>query len=466
MHSDTFDTEKLTVSELHALLNTLLREAVPEVWLEAEISQLTRAASGHIYLTLKDESSQIAAVIWKQSAALLDFVPQSGMSVLCLAQPTIYPVSGRLQVVVRKLLPAGEGILQQRFKELKARLEAEGLFEVSRKRSLPLYPKVIGVVTSLKGAALHDILDTLKRRAPQVRILLIDSRVQGEGAAQELVRAIARANRRNDIDVLIVGRGGGSLEDLWAFNEEVVVRAIFASRIPIVSAVGHEVDISLADLAADLRAATPTAAAELVIPHRDELFKKIDFLEQRLSKVEDLLEKLAQQLDELEISCRRAMKTMLKSATTKLSSLSQANRALSPQRVINRYNERISEHTERLRSASARLLRDSKIKLDGLQRSLEPIRMVSRIRESAEKVRVSDLRLAQTIAKRLLHLRADLKTNEQRLLASHPDTVLRRGFAIVEDVSDGKAITSASALTSAGKGVLRFIDGRVKIDVG
>src|SRR5262245_25435086 len=261
----------LSVGELNALARGLLEEAFATVWVEGEISNLRTYPSGHTYFTLKDDAAQIAAVLFRSAAQSLPFRPEDGLKDVARGRVSLYEARGSFQIVVERLEPAGLGALQLAFEQLKTRLAAEGLFEVSRKRPLPFLPRRIGIVASPAGAALHDILKVLERRFANLEVVLAPSRVQGEGAAREIVEAIRMLNRLEGVDLIILARGGGSLEDLWPFNEEPVARAVVASGIPIVSAVGHEVDVTIADLVADLRAPTPSAAAEMVVRSKIEL---------------------------------------------------------------------------------------------------------------------------------------------------------------------------------------------------
>jgi len=263
-----FHTSKsvLTVSQLTGLLRTTVEGQFSDVWLEGEVSNLRVPGSGHIYCTLKDEFSQIRAVLFRSTALRLKFTLQEGMCIIVRGRLTVYEPRGEYQIVLETVEPKGIGALQLAFEQLKARLAAEGLFDEARKKPLPPFPSTIGVVTSPTGAAIRDMLSVLHRRWPILHIILVPVPVQGEGAGQHVADAVALLNEEAAVDVIIVGRGGGSMEDLWSFNEEVVVRAVAASRIPIVSAVGHETDVTLADFAADRRAATPSAAAETVVP--------------------------------------------------------------------------------------------------------------------------------------------------------------------------------------------------------
>jgi exodeoxyribonuclease VII large subunit len=274
----------LTVSRLNALLQEVVEDNFLMVRVEGEISNFSAPGSGHFYFCLKDEQAQMRAVFFRTRNRLLPFRPQNGMHVLCSGRLSLYPQRGEVQLIVEAVEPVGVGSLQLAFDQLRARLAAEGLFAAERKRPLPPFPAVVGVVTSATGAAIHDILNILRRRSSGLRVLLRPVRVQGEGAAAEIAAAIADFNRFGQIDVLIVGRGGGSLEDLWAFNEEVVARAIHDSAIPVIAAVGHETDITIADLVADLRAPTPSAAAELVVKSRLELERHVDHLQLRLGR--------------------------------------------------------------------------------------------------------------------------------------------------------------------------------------
>ena len=270
------------VSELTGRIKTALEEHLPECWVMGELSQYTHHSSGHRYFTLKDEGSQLSCVLFKWQGQNLSFEPEVGMQVLVWGRVSLYERGGRYQFYVSHMQPAGVGELARAFERLKARLEEEGLFEPERKRPLPPFPQCIGVVTSPTGAAVRDIIHVLQRRAPGVRIVLAPARVQGPGAAEEIATAIERLNRHAAADILIVGRGGGSPEDLWPFNEEITARAIYASTQPVISAVGHEVDYSIADYVADYRAATPSAAAEVVAQEHGQLLRRVGELRARL----------------------------------------------------------------------------------------------------------------------------------------------------------------------------------------
>jgi len=351
----------LSVGQLTDLVKGELEDLFPDVWVSGEISNFSRPHSGHCYLTLKDDAAQIRAVIWRTTAARVPFDLHDGLEVICQGGLEVYAPRGTYQLVIRQIQPQGLGALELALRQLRARLEAEGLFAAERKRPLPRFPRRIAVVTSPTGAAVRDFLEVLRRRWRGADVWILPVRVQGAGAAAEVVAAIARANQlHRQIDCLVVARGGGSLEDLWTFNEEAVVRAIVASRIPVVSAIGHEIDVTLADLAADVRALTPSEAAELVVPARDELLavlrqhqrRLILGLERRVAlarrKLETLASRrefrkplenvhnLARRLDELELCLNRGMANQLQQGRRQLEQTTARLEALSPLGVLGR----------------------------------------------------------------------------------------------------------------------------------
>lgn len=348
----------VTVSRLAALLKEVVEENFVQVWVEGEISNWALPASGHGYFSLKDDQAQLRAVMFRSQLRALNFRPENGMQVICRGRVSIYSQRGEVQLVVEGLEPRGLGALQLAYEQLKTRLAAEGLFAAERKRPLPAYPRTIGVVTSATGAAIHDILNVLERRSSGLRVLLAPVRVQGAEAAAEIVAALAALNRQGEADVLIVGRGGGSLEDLWAFNEEPVARAIAASRIPVISAVGHEVDVTIADFVADLRAPTPSAAAELVVKSRLELENHLDQLrlrlaaqmrgrlvllrertfglQRRLRSPRELLQQLRQRQGECLRRLQRAMEARLQQSRASLATAAGRLDTLSPLQTLAR----------------------------------------------------------------------------------------------------------------------------------
>ncbi len=263
--------ETISVSELTGKIKQTLEEGFSEISVIGEISNFKAHISGHWYFTLKDAGAQISCTMWKGVNNYVFFTPQDGMKVIVSGRITVYAPRGNYQIDARSMKPAGIGELQKAFEDLKRRLYDEGLFDESRKRSIPLFPEKIGIVTAIDGAALQDMINIARRRFPFVELMVVPSKVQGEGAAQEIVNGIKLLNKREEVDLIIVGRGGGSLEDLWCFNEEIVARAIYASQIPVISAVGHEVDFTIADFVADLRAPTPSAAMEIATPDKNEI---------------------------------------------------------------------------------------------------------------------------------------------------------------------------------------------------
>jgi exodeoxyribonuclease VII large subunit len=349
-----------SVAEITREIKLLLETTIPVVWVEGEISNLKFHSSGHLYFSLKDKDSQINCVMWRSRNAGLFFTPQDGMKVLALGKVTVYEKRGYYQFDVIKMQPAGIGELQLAFEQLKNKLQEEGLFDDEFKQLIPQYPESIGIVTSPTGAAIQDLINILNRRFPGIEIILKPVKVQGEGAALEIAAAIDELNEYGKVEVLIVGRGGGSLEDLWAFNEEVVARAIFRSKIPVISAVGHEIDFSISDFVADLRAPTPSAAAELAVPDRTELLNRIfqyrktifeisanliQYQRDRLKslvgsysflKTPDLVRQYQQRLDELIHTMQLTLAHRFNLQTQKLTSLSHRLQALAPESVLKR----------------------------------------------------------------------------------------------------------------------------------
>lgn len=272
-----------TISELNATVRTLLEDAIPSLWISGEVSNLhIHGSSGHAYFSLKDERAQVRCAMFRANSSKMNFILQNGVQVVVRAEVSLYEARGEYQLIVQHIERAGVGVLQQKFLALKNKLQQEGLFDVRHKKPLPKLPCCVGVVTSPQGAAVHDILSVLQRRYPFISVIIYPTQVQGADAAAQITRAIEVANQRCECDVLIIGRGGGSLEDLWSFNEEVVARAIFASTLPTISAVGHEVDFTIADFVADVRAPTPSAAAEIVVPDCSEKIKTVHDYYQRL----------------------------------------------------------------------------------------------------------------------------------------------------------------------------------------
>ena len=295
------ETKIYSVSEVTTLIKSILEMNIPPVWVEGEISSWTKAASGHAYFSLKDSNAQLPCVIWKQNAASLLFKPEEGMNVRVNGGISVYEKSGKYQLIASQVQPAGVGDLYQQFEKLKTRLSAEGLFDEDKKTALPQIPFIIGVVTSPDGAVISDIINVLNRRAPYVTVKLEPTRVQGVGSAEEIATALKKMDSEGEVDLIIIGRGGGSIEDLWSFNEEVVARAIFDCNTPIISSVGHEIDYTIADFVADLRAPTPSAAAELAAPKMDDLLYAIgEYSKTVYELISDYIREYERQIDEYE----------------------------------------------------------------------------------------------------------------------------------------------------------------------
>lgn len=418
----------LTVSRLTSLLRGVLEENFEQVWVRGEVSNFSQPSSGHFYFSLKDSGAQLRCVLFRGAARNLKFRPQDGMELIVRGRISVYDQRGEYQLVCEYLEPAGLGALQAAFLQLRERLAREGLFEEGRKRPLPCLPRRIGVVTSATGAAIHDILNVLKRRFASLEVLLYPVRVQGEGAALEIARAIADMNRLKLADVLIVGRGGGSLEDLWAFNEEVVARAVYRSAIPVISAVGHETDWTICDFTADLRAPTPSAAAELVIASADELRGKVDALGHRL---------------------RLAMENRLASLESRISSLRRL--LADPTAAIGHLSQRVDDLTARLelapRNSLARMLENF--------RRLEELLLLHSPSARAEKMRQ---RLTLLLAKaerltlvRLETVRQEFGNNSARLDVLSPLATLSRGYSITTRLDNGTVVKDASRLVTGDR---------------
>lgn len=365
----------MTVSQLAAHARQLLESGIGRIWLQGEIGSLSKASSGHWYFNLKDNHSQLRCAMFRQRNIRVSPSPKEGDAVLVQAQVSLYEPRGEFQLIVEQLLPAGEGSLKARFEALKALLASEGLFDSERKRPLPPAPSRIGVITSATGAAIHDIITVLGRRDPSLAIVIYPVLVQGQQAATQIARAIALANRRQEVDLLIVGRGGGSAEDLFCFNEAEVVRAIAASELPVVSAVGHETDTTLACLAADRRAPTPSAAAELVSRDRSAERQRLLLLEQRLRgavsrqlqrqllRQQQLDARLtrqhpqrrwqqqSQRLDELQLRLQRALRAREQQLAERFGQLQARLQRQHPQQLLNRQQQRLQQLSDRARRA-------------------------------------------------------------------------------------------------------------------
>jgi exodeoxyribonuclease VII large subunit len=427
----------LTVSALTGLIKGTLAEAFPAVWVKGEISGFKRHGSGHLYFALKDAGAVLGCVMWKGRAGRLAFEPQDGHEVEAFGAVSVYEPQGRYQLVVDELRPAGVGALLLALEELKRRLAAEGLFDPARKRPLPRYPARIGLVTSPTGAAVRDLVKVLRARWPSIGLVLAPVRVQGEGAAREIAAAIERVDRFGNVDLLIVGRGGGSLEDLWAFNEEPVVRAIAACRRPVISAVGHEVDVTLADFAADLRAATPSNAAELAVPDRT-----------------DVAHRVAQWRGRLE----RAARAAAADRRRRLEALTARYGFRRQEEALGHLQQRVDELLDRLHDAVRSMLEHARERLRHVA-SRYGLREWPRLLE-ARREELEDHReqLDAAVVQAVLARRTRALALADRLRALSPRLVLERGYCLVRG-PDGTFVRAAAALAVGERLMIEFARG-------
>lgn len=384
-----------TVSRLNREVRTILETAFPLLWIEAELSNFSRPASGHWYFSLKDEAAQVKCAMFKNRNQLVKVLPQNGKQVLVRARIGLYEPRGDYQIIIEHMEEAGDGTLRRQFDILKSRLGDEGLFDSLHKKAIPETITRVGIITSSSGAAIHDILTTLQRRFPMQQTIIYAVPVQGKGAANKIAQAISTANKRNEVDVLIVARGGGSLEDLWEFNEEVVARAIFNSEIPVVSGIGHEVDFTIADFVADQRAATPTAAAELISPDRYQQLQKlksiesrflylmqqqlqqkqqkIDWLTKRLRHPAERLQSLQNKLDNLRQRQHQAIKNKLEKETAKVSLFNAKLQKHDPTQKVQQLKLRYENINRRFKRSTAQIIMTKKQKLAHLIHTLDAL---------------------------------------------------------------------------------------------
>jgi exodeoxyribonuclease VII large subunit len=409
------DSTVVSVSELLRSVRDALETRFALQWVSGEISGLKLAPSGHLYFVLKDDRAQADCVMFRGRAALLDWEPREGLRVEVRALVTLYEPRGRFQLNVETMRRAGPGPLYERFLRLKEKLEKEGLFDPAGRREIPAYPRRIGIVTSLAAAALRDVLTTLARRNPSIPVVVYPAPVQGEGAAAAIAAAIAAASRRAECDVLLLVRGGGSIEDLWQFNEEVVARAIRASRIPVVVGVGHETDVTIADLAADRRAPTPTAAAELVSPPRAELAARLALLAARAA---------------------REMRRRLEYATQALDGATR--RLVHPAERLRNWRRLLAQLTARLAAAAAR-----------------------RLERERYRLREHPPRLAAALARRLHQAGARLEVLGARLASLDPTAVLARGYSITR-AADGRVLRDSAAVAEGERLITTLARGWVE----
>jgi len=433
----------LTPSTLNRLVRDLLGDVFPFVWIEGELSNVAKPASGHLYFTLKDSGAQVRCAMFKPKSASLRFRPVDGMQVLLRAKVGLYEPRGEFQLVAESMEPAGEGALQREFEQLKARLGAEGLFAQARKRPLPRYAKRIGVITSATGAAVRDVLSVLARRWPLADVEVLPVPVQGREAPPAIVRMLNKASASQRYDVLLLTRGGGSLEDLWAFNDEAVARAIHASAAPVVSAVGHEIDFSIADFVADLRAPTPSAAAELLVPDAVAIMRHLQQLQQRMVTLQQRkLQAHSQRVDHL------------------LARL-QAQR---PQARLARDRERLIHLQSRLTGVLREQTQQRTKRLERLHNRLLAQHPRTRLPLLARRLAEQDQRLRRAIALTLERKQTAVRHIGRALHAVSPLATLERGYAILFDDA-GRVLRSVAATKTGDRLTARLADGELRVNV-
>jgi len=426
----------LSVSRLTALLRGVLEENFEQLWVQGEVSNLSYPSSGHCYFTLKDAGAQLRCVMFKSAVKNLKFRLTDGMALICRGRISVYDQRGEYQLICEYLEPAGIGALQTAFVQLKEKLAGEGLFADAHKVSMPRFPRKIGVITSPTGAAIHDIINVLKRRFASLEVLLYPVRVQGEGAALEIARAIDDMNRMAEVDILLVGRGGGSLEDLWAFNEEVVARAVYRSKIPVISAVGHETDWTICDFVADLRAPTPSAAAELVIASAEDLRGQIDTLSHRL---------------------RRAIEILLMTRSSRLDALRRSLH--DPRTMLGHLALRVDDLSGRLDMALHVAVSRRRDRFVHLYQALQHNDPHGRVESLRQQIMLLTVRAEGALDQRLEAVRQKFGDNAARLEVLSPLRTLARGYAIAARAGDGTVVTDAALLAIGEQLQLRLHRG-------
>ncbi len=431
--------QAIPVSELNRRARALLENSFPPLWVSGEISNLTKHSSGHWYFSLKDEKAQVRCVMFRHRNQYLDFPVKEGMQVEARVNVSLYEPRGDFQLNVETMRPGGLGALYEAFAKLKAKLEAEGLFAEERKRPLPAFPTQIGVVTSPQAAALRDVLTTLKRRMPGIPVVLYPTPVQGRGACLSIAQAINTANKRKECDVLILCRGGGSIEDLWEFNEEIVARAIADSKIPIVCGVGHETDFTIADFVADVRAPTPTGAAELASPNRAELAHKLQVLEDRLSRhMLRIIEGRMQHLDHL------------------------AKRLVHPGERLRHQAAQVAQLQQRLVLAAQRGMDNRRWQVQQLRSHLLAARPdVARRQQTRTHLAT---RLSLAMQQRLKHAQQTVANLSTHLAHLNPQAVLERGYSIVRD-EQGRVVRDSGRIEVGSELAVTFAVGAAKAKV-
>jgi len=436
----------LSIKDLNRYIRMKLEsdDLMQDVWIRGEISNFTHHSSGHMYFTLKDADSRIKSIMFASHNQRLAFRPKEGTKVIARGNVSVYERDGQYQFYATHMQPDGIGSLYLAYEQLKKKLDEEGLFAAHRKRPLPKFPRAIGVITSPTGAAVRDIIITLQRRYPTVPILLYPVLVQGTQAAPSIVKAIEGMNRHQEADVLIVGRGGGSLEELWAFNEEIVARAIYASGIPVISAVGHETDFTIADFVADLRAATPTAAAELAVPHQLELKQHFRRLEQRMEHA--LAMRMQQERDRLE-------------------RLRRSPYFVHPRKYLLQHAERLDRLTEQLHYRTQGLMRKSDERWSKLQHRLVRRNPQEQVIFARKRVQSETHQLLQSMQAMLKEQKLKLMTGMKQLDALSPLKVMQRGYSLVYDEQEKRLIKSLADVQPGDMVHVKVNDGQLECQV-
>ncbi len=436
-------TQVLSVTDLTRRVKDLLEERFPSVWVEGEVSNLRSPSSGHLYFTLKDSNAQLAVVLFRGVAAKIAFKLKDGLQVIAFGDISVYEKSGQYQLVARRLLPKGLGALQLAFEELKQRLAKEGLFESARKKPIPALPQRIGLVTSPTGAAIRDFLNIIGRRFPNVHIVIYPVRVQGEGAAQEIATAIdefnaLHASHRVPLDVLIVTRGGGSLEDLWAFNEEIVARALARSKIPTISAVGHEIDFTISDFVADLRAPTPSAAAELVVKAKDDFARQIEQYQSRL---------------------RKDLRLQLAEARQRFSDLASSYVFRRPAEVVRQYQQQVDDYGHRLTRATSVILSAHHARLQTTDEKFKLLSPQALLVNWRQRLGSEEQRLQAAWTHRWQEMQHRLSQVNAKVELLSPEATLQRGYSITLVPDTGRIVRSVSHVRPGTKISTKVLDG-------
>ncbi|HKV27858.1 MAG TPA: exodeoxyribonuclease VII large subunit [Candidatus Acidoferrales bacterium] len=476
------------VSELTLRICDLLENEFPDLWVEGEVSNFRAAQSGHFYFTLKDEKAQIRCVCFRDQVRGLKFRPEDGLRVTVRGSVSVYEPRGEYQIYVSHIEPVGLGALQLAFEQLKKTLEAEGLFAAERKRPLPALPRLIGIVSSPQGAAIRDILRVLRRRFPNLHVLLYPVKVQGEGAAEEIVRAIRHFNRAVLVDVMIVARGGGSFEDLWAFNEEIVVRAIAASEIPIITGIGHETDTTISDFAADLRAPTPSAAAEIVVRTRAEFEKHISdctrqlvqhmrylFLEKRhrlrdlamhraFRRPEDLVRRSRQRLDDMNAALAAGLRGRLDGVQQRMRMASARMGLFDLRGRVGVTRIRVERRSGELRAALDRAVTRKRRRYAAVQVRIASLDLRAHVSQLRRKLERDASELTAHARRYLVATRRKLEAATVRLEERSPFQLLERGYAIAYD-ANGRVLRSAEQVAAGDDIAVRLARGEIAATV-